>query len=141
MKSKFSSVVVHEGYITARRCILECIELQTGKVMWKARRRPAFGHGQIILIGNTLLVVSESGELALVEMSPVAYRQLGCIQGLDPDEPTWNNPAFSAPYLLIRNAHEAACYRLSLEVDSDRTAKAHANVPNSKLVPAWSLVK
>ena len=83
MKSKFSSVVVHEGYIYGLDdVLLECIELQTGKVMWKARCRPAFGHGQIILIGNTLLVVSESGELALVEMSPVAYRQLGCIRGL-----------------------------------------------------------
>ena len=68
MKSKFSSVVVRDGYIYGLDdVLLECIDLQDGKVMWKARRRPVFGHGQIILVGDTLLVVSESGDLALVE--------------------------------------------------------------------------
>jgi outer membrane protein assembly factor BamB len=115
MKSKFSSVVVRDGYIYGLDdVLLECVDLPDGKVKWKARRRPAFGHGQIILVGDSLLVVSESGELALVEATPTGYHEIGSIQALDSDEPTWSNPAFSAPYLLVRNAHQAACYRLSL---------------------------
>jgi outer membrane protein assembly factor BamB len=121
MKSKFSSVVLRNGYIYGLDdTLLECIELQTGKVMWKSRRRPTFGHGQIILAGDALLVVSESGEVVLVEVSPQRYHEIGCIQALDSNNPTWNNPAFSKPYLLIRNAHEAACYRLSLVEDADQ---------------------
>ena len=83
MKSKFSSVVVHEGFVYGfDDVLLECVELQTGKIKWKARRRPAFGHGQIILIGDVLVVVSESGELALVEASPKGYHEFGCIPAL-----------------------------------------------------------
>lgn len=120
MKSKFSSVVVRDGYIYGLDdVLLECVDLQDGKVMWKARRRPAFGHGQIILVGDSLLVVSESGELARVEATPTGYHEIDSIHALDSDEPTWSNPAFSAPYLLVRNAREAACYRLSLTNDSE----------------------
>jgi outer membrane protein assembly factor BamB len=120
MKSKFSSVVLRDGYIYGLDdVLLECVDLQDGKVMWKARRRPVFGHGQIILVADSLLVVSESGELALVEASPKGYHEFGCVQALGPDEPTWNSPTFSPPSLLIRNAHEAACYRLSLTNDSE----------------------
>jgi outer membrane protein assembly factor BamB len=27
---------------------------------------------------------------------------------------TWNSPALAAPYLLVRNDREAACYELAL---------------------------
>ena len=37
------------------------------------------------------------------------------MQVLDDANVTWNNPAFAPPYLLVRNAHEAACYRLPLK--------------------------
>jgi hypothetical protein len=94
-------IVFHDGFVYGLDdVLLECVELQTGKVEWKARRRPAFGHGQIILIGDVLVVVSESGELALVGASPKGYHEFGHIQALDSDEPTWSNPAFSSPYLL-----------------------------------------
>jgi hypothetical protein len=34
------------------------------------------------------------------------------MQALDSANVTWNNPAYSAPYLLVRNARQAVCYRL-----------------------------
>jgi outer membrane protein assembly factor BamB len=84
-------------------------------VKWKKRRTPVFGHGQIMLIGNTILVLSEAGELALVEATPGEYRELANLQALDDGNVTWNNPAFSPPYLLVRNALEAACYHLPVK--------------------------
>jgi hypothetical protein len=39
-------------------------------------------------------------------------------RSLDSNNPTWNNLAFSSPYLLIRNGHEAACYRMPLAKDT-----------------------
>ena len=68
---------------------------------WRKRRDPVFGHGQIMLIGDTILVLSETGELALVEATPSEYRRVGHIQALDDTNVTWNNPAFSTPYLLL----------------------------------------
>jgi outer membrane protein assembly factor BamB len=116
MKTKMCNVVVHDGFIYGLDdVLLECIQLETGAVQWKKRRRPEFGHGQIMLIGTTILVLSETGELALVEANPHEYRELAHIQALDDAHVTWNNPAFAPPYLLVRNAREAACFRLPLK--------------------------
>jgi outer membrane protein assembly factor BamB len=67
-----------------------------------------------MLIGSVILVLSEFGEVALVEASPERYRELAHMQVLDPVDVTWNTPAFSPPYLLVRNAREAACFRLPI---------------------------
>ena len=116
MKTKMCNVVVRDGFIYGLDdVLLECIELETGAVKWKKRRHPEFGHGQIMLIGNTILVLSETGELALVEANPQEYREPAHIQALDEANVTWNNPAFAPPYLLVRNAREAACYRLPIK--------------------------
>ena len=115
MKSKFANLALRDGYAYGLdEVMVECVEVETGKIAWKKRRHPEFGHGQVMLIGDALLVLSETGELALVEATPAQYHELASIQALDPADITWNNPAFSAPYLLVRNANEAACYRLPL---------------------------
>ena len=116
MKTKLCNVVVRDGFIYGLDdVLLECIEADTGAVLWKKRRNPEFGHGQIMLIGDVILVLSEMGELALVEASHERYNELASTQVLDDANITWNNPAFAPPYLLVRNAREAACYRLPLK--------------------------
>jgi outer membrane protein assembly factor BamB len=116
MKTKFCNVVLRDGFVYGLDdVLLECIELDTGKVRWKHRRQKEFGHGQIMLIGDVILVLSEFGELALVEASPEKYNELVSMQVLDNAHVTWNNPAFAPPYLLVRNARKAACYRLPLK--------------------------
>lgn len=113
MKTKICNVVLRDGFVYGLDdVLLECIELETGEVRWKQRRRPEFGHGQIMLIGDVILVLSETGELALVEVSPEGYHELASFQALDDANVTWNNPAFAPPYLVVRNAREAACFRL-----------------------------
>ncbi len=116
LKTKFSNNVVRDGFVYGLDdVLLECVELETGRVRWKKRRNPEFGHGQIMLIGDVILVLSETGELALVECSPERYNELARMQVLDDSNITWNNPAFAPPYLLVRNAREAVCYRLPLK--------------------------
>lgn len=115
MKTAFSNVVIRNGYVYGiSDVMLQCVELETGRKMWNKRRSPAFGHGQIMLIGDTILILSEIGELALVACTPDAYKELATLQVFEPSDVTWNNPAFSAPYLLVRNAREAVCYRLAV---------------------------
>jgi outer membrane protein assembly factor BamB len=116
MKSKFSNVLLRDGYVYGLDdVLLECIALENGAVKWRKRREPVFGHGQIMLIGDAILVLSETGELALIEATPTEYHELASLQVLSDANVTWNNPAFSAPYLLVRNAREAACYRLPIK--------------------------
>jgi outer membrane protein assembly factor BamB len=116
MKTKFSNVVMREGFVYGLDdVLLACIELETGKLQWKKRRSPEFGYGQIMLVGDMILVLSETGELVLVAASPDEYRELASLQALNSDNVTWNNPAFAPPYLIVRNAREAVCYELPLK--------------------------
>src|SRR6185295_19085620 len=102
MKTKFANPVLRDGFVYGLDdVLLECMDQETGAVKWKKRRDPVFGHGQILLVANAILVLSETGELAVVEASPEAYHEFGSIQALDEANVTWNTPAFAPPYLLI----------------------------------------
>ncbi|MCP4662886.1 MAG: PQQ-binding-like beta-propeller repeat protein [bacterium] len=110
MKTKFTNVVLHEGYVYGLSDgILESIELATGSRVWKGGR---YGHGQILRVGDLLLVLAESGEMVLVEATPDRRNVLGDFQAVAGK--TWNNFALYGPHLLVRNAEEAACYKLPL---------------------------
>jgi outer membrane protein assembly factor BamB len=116
MKTKFSNVVVRGDFIYGLDdVLLSCIEWKTGEVRWKKRRTPEFGHGQVMLVGDVIVVLSETGELALVAATPEEYQELASLQVLSEANVTWNNPAFAPPFLLVRNSREAACYRLPLQ--------------------------
>ena len=124
MKTKMGNVVIRDGYVYGLDGgILQCIDLEAGKNQWKKRRLPAIGHGQIMLIGSALVVLSESGELILVEPTPEEYRELAAMRVFPPDQITWNNPAFSSPYLLLRNGNQAVCLKMPLAERGVATAQ------------------
>lgn len=108
MRTKFTNVVIHDDYVYGLSDgILECISLVDGTRQWKKGR---YGHGQILRVRDVLLVLAETGELALVELSSKHFNEIARIQALDGQ--TWNNLALAGPYLLVRNGEEAACYLL-----------------------------
>jgi outer membrane protein assembly factor BamB len=108
MKTKFTTPVVYKGFIYGLDDgILECIDVTTGKKRWKDGR---YGHGQILLAGDLLLVQADNGAVVLVEPWPDRLRELGRFRPLT--DKTWNNPALAGRYLLVRNARRAACYEL-----------------------------
>jgi outer membrane protein assembly factor BamB len=96
---------------------LECIDLKTGKSLWKDDRRPkreeAFGQGQILLCDDLIVVLTEYGELVLVEATPTAFKELGRIQALHKGPKTWNNPAMAHGRIYVRNEEEMACFDLT----------------------------
>jgi outer membrane protein assembly factor BamB len=106
LKTKFcTAVVLGDHAYGLDDGVLACRDLTTGAKGWKAGR---YGHGQILLVGELLLVLSETGDIVLVRPDPSRLIELGRIHALDGK--TWNNPALAGPYLIVRNAHEAACY-------------------------------
>jgi outer membrane protein assembly factor BamB len=111
LRSKFADMILLDGFVySLDDGILACLEADTGKRRWKQGR---FGHGQLLLVGDLLLVLSEAGELALVEPNPKSFSELGRITVLSGK--TWNTPAIAGRKLLVRNHEEAACYDLPLE--------------------------
>jgi outer membrane protein assembly factor BamB len=116
LKAKFANFVVKDGAIYGLDDgILACVDLSTGERRWKAGRH---GHGQLILVEDLLLVSGEDGAVALVQADPHGHRELTRFQALEGK--TWNSPALAAPYLLVRNDEEAACYELPLAKPLER---------------------
>jgi outer membrane protein assembly factor BamB len=108
MKTKFTTPVLYDGHVYGLDDgILACIDPATGRRKWKDGR---YGHGQILLAGDRLMVQAESGAVILVEPSPQRLIERGRIAALS--SKTWNNPALAGRYLLVRNDREAACYEL-----------------------------
>jgi outer membrane protein assembly factor BamB len=97
--------------------VLECVDTKTGRVKWKDdygnSQRDSFRHGQILLCDDLIVALTETGDLALVEATPEAFRELGRIKALNRGTKTWNNPAIAHGRIYIRNDQEMACYDLS----------------------------
>jgi outer membrane protein assembly factor BamB len=111
LKPKFTNLVHRDGFVYGLdEGILVCLEIETGQQQWKKGR---YGHGQILLAGELILVQAEQGDVVLVEASSKEHRELARISALG--DKTWNHPALAPPYLLVRNDQEAICYELTLE--------------------------
>jgi outer membrane protein assembly factor BamB len=107
-KLKFNTGVVRDGFVYGLdEGILACLDLSTGKELWKSGRHK---YGQVLLTENALLVVSEDGDVVLVDVSPKGGREIARFHALDGK--TWNHPAISGNRLFVRNGEEAACYDL-----------------------------
>jgi outer membrane protein assembly factor BamB len=108
LKTKFANVILFQGHVYGLSDgILECVEIASGQRMWKKGR---YGQGQILGVGGVILVLAESGEVAMVAASPDGFQELGrfaAIQGI-----TWNNLCLYGKRLLVRNSEESACYEL-----------------------------
>jgi outer membrane protein assembly factor BamB len=108
MGTKFTTAVLYQGHVYGLDDgILACQDLRTGRRRWKDGR---YGHGQVLLAGDLLLVQAEGGDVVLVEPSADGLHELGRLAALSGK--TWNNPALTGRLLLVRNDREAACFEL-----------------------------
>ncbi len=122
MKTKFSSACVRGGFAYGLdEGILACINLETGKRTWKDGR---YGFGQNLLVGETLIIQAEDGDIAFVAANPEKYQEYGRFPGIEGK--TWNVPTLAGEYLLVRNDREAACYRLHVEWSEPAAVPAEA---------------
>ena len=110
MKAKFTNLIHHNDHVFGLDDgIFACMELNRGRPVWKDGR---YGHGQILLRNNHILVMAEMGDIILLEANPEKHSELTRFTALDGK--TWNPPALAGEFLLVRNHKEAACYKLPL---------------------------
>lgn len=108
MKTKFSSAAVRGGHAYGLdEGRLACIDLATGKRIWKNEK---FGFGQHLLFGDHLLVQTEPGELVIGRIAPEGFQESGRIPALS--SMTWNVPVVAGRILLARNDREASAWLL-----------------------------
>lgn len=110
IKLNFNDVVIHKGYaygFDGPR--IACIDLKDGKRLWKGA--PYRGWLLLLADQNLLIVLTEKGDIALVEAKPEQFKELAKIPAIKGK--TWNHPALANDVLLVRNAEEMAAFRLS----------------------------
>lgn len=116
LKPDFNDLVIYQGHgYGFDGAIFTCIDLATGERMWKGGR---YGKGQVLLLADSglLLVASEHGDVVLLKADPSERMELTKFQALEGK--TWNHPVVIGDRLYIRNAQEAACYRLPMDKEA-----------------------
>jgi outer membrane protein assembly factor BamB len=109
MNNKFNSSVFYEGYAYGLdEGILACVDVNTGAQRWKGGR---YGYGQVILASGHLIVISDTGDLALVKATPEKHIEVARFSAIEGK--TWNYPAIAEGRLLVRNQTQMACFDLS----------------------------
>lgn len=105
----FNDGILHNGYVYGfDGDRLSCIDVQTGTRQWQGKR---YG-GQLLLLADMglLLVLSEAGEVALVDAVPDGFNERARFKALSGK--TWNHPVIAYGRLLVRNSEEMVCYEL-----------------------------
>nr|NQU91273.1 PQQ-like beta-propeller repeat protein [Bacteroidota bacterium] len=111
LKPSFNDFIIHEGHAFGFvGPILACIDIMDGTRKWKDGRYAGF----LILLSDQdlLLVLSEKGDVILVEATPDQFTELAKFQAIVGK--TWNHPVLVDDILLIRNTQEMAAFRLAL---------------------------
>lgn len=110
MKNWINSSVLHGEYLYGfDNSILKCISVDTGETQWRQR---GFGRGSLILADGHLFALSEDGELAAIEATPLEYREKGRFQALTGK--CWTAPSLTGGKLYLRSESELICIDLAV---------------------------
>ncbi len=110
LRTKFSSSIFMDDFkvVGLNERDLQAIDARTGKEIWEGKR---YGYGQILRYNDKLFVLSETGELALVDLNQgKELAKLKVLKGK-----TWCSIALAGNDLYVRNNTEAVCYELKLK--------------------------
>lgn len=98
---------------------LRCIELATGKVMWRQR---GLTRTSLLLVDNHFICLSEDGILRLLKVNPEKYEEVSSVELKTKDnfgrpqpllnEPCWAAPILSHGLLYVRGADRLVCLEL-----------------------------
>jgi outer membrane protein assembly factor BamB len=80
-----------------------CVNIESGELAWSV---PGFGPGNAIAVGETLVALSDAGELVLVELTPTKYTELSRAQVVEGK--CWSSPSFAAGSLFVRSTEQGA---------------------------------
>jgi outer membrane protein assembly factor BamB len=110
----WSTPVVKDGYLYGMFSFKEygdgpvaCVDIRTGKDMWAEK---GFGPGQVILSGNTVIALSDKGEVVFIDANPNGYKELkreALVEGK-----VWSYPVLAYNRIFARSTVEGGCWEL-----------------------------
>ena len=125
MRCRFATPIYSDGYLYGfNDGALVCLDAKTGQRKWSSGR---YGQGQLTLVGRHLLVLSQTGDLALVEATPERYRQLGKVRAVNGR--TFAPPEVDYLTVFVRSDQQMAALRLPAVVLPAPDSASIAQVP------------
>lgn len=90
---------------------VKCVDIRTGEEKWS---KAGFGPGNVILVGNDLVVLGDAGQVALVEATPAAYKEKARFQAVAGK--CWSTPTLADGKLFMRSTKEGAAFDVSTKL-------------------------
>jgi outer membrane protein assembly factor BamB len=90
-----------------------CVDARTGAEKWAQPgfgEKPLVGYSAVLAAGRRLLVLTDDGQLVLLQATPDRYVELGRFQACGK---TWNHPALAGGRVFLRDRRELLAYDLS----------------------------
>jgi outer membrane protein assembly factor BamB len=84
-----------------------CVDIKTGEMLWK---KEGFGPGQVILSGDTVIAISDAGEIVFIEAKPAGYKEIKRKKLVDGK--VWSYPVLAHDHLFARSTTEGGCWSL-----------------------------
>lgn len=104
-----TSPVVLDGhaYLFLRSNRFTCVELATGEVAWTSGPT-GDEYWSLVLQGDRLLALADTGRLRLVQATPEEYRELGAVELVDGS--SWAHLAVSGSQLFVRELNALSAF-------------------------------
>jgi outer membrane protein assembly factor BamB len=109
----WSTPVVKDGYLYGMFSFkkygvgpLCCMDIRTGDFKWK----PNFGAGQVILAGDVVVAMTDSGEVVFVKANSGSYQELKrapLVKGK-----VWSYPSIAFNHIFVRSTQEGGCFAI-----------------------------
>jgi outer membrane protein assembly factor BamB len=112
MRNHHSSCVFRDGFLYGFDCgpgVLKCVDLRTGEERWASR---GLAKGCLVYADGHLIVLTESGDLALIEANPEVYHEKGRVKGVLKGSDCWALPAVAGGRLFLRDHTQIVCLDL-----------------------------
>ncbi len=91
-----------------------CIEMASGKIVWKAPKAEAGGSAAVLYAdGHLIFRYEKDAVVASIEASPTGYKLKGTFKAPVSDGPSWAHPVIVDGKLYLRSNDTLMCYNLS----------------------------
>jgi outer membrane protein assembly factor BamB len=108
MRNHFSTSVYYKEHLYGfDDATLVCMNFRTGKIAWKKKD---FKRGSLLVADGRLIILGESGTLALAEATPDDYQELASFPFST--KKCWTVPVVANGRLYVRDEERIVCYDL-----------------------------
>ncbi len=117
MSNQYNTCIYHDGHLygfdgrqdSRIAPTLRCVEVKTRKIRWQ---REEFGNGTMVLADGRLIILTEKGDLCLVQATPEAFRETARFR-LSEATPCRAQIALAGGRLFARDQKKLVCVNLA----------------------------